>query len=85
MYCCRKKLLTEDSIELIKSLSKNIPESQINMLSNSKETFLQFFSYFKEINQIISKISFEDHIIADEQIKKKSDIPKNNDFNYIVK
>lgn len=85
MYCFKKKMLTEDSIELIKSLNKNIPESQINMLSNSKETFLQFFSYFKEINQIISKISFEDHIIADEQIKKKSDIPKNNDFNYIVK
>lgn len=84
-YFKKNMLLSKKSIELIESLNKNIPGSQINLLSNSREIFLQFFSYFKETNQIMSKISFKNYIIVDEQIKKKSDIPKNNNFNYIVK
>ena len=68
-------LLTDNSINLLKHLNKNIPSEEIFFFEKSNEIFLQFFSYFKHSANYISSINLKDHLIVNQKILSKDDIP----------
>ena len=78
-------LLTDNSINLLKHLNKNIPSEEIFFFEKSNEIFLQFFSYFKHSANYISSINLKDHLIVNQKILSKDDIPLTENFDYIVK